>query len=312
METRFSIGGVVIGLSGDPSAGAPHLEDGYREFLTDAEPDVVLHICPGDLPRLSGWQLAFDSGGVFRLYRGERLCAVTLSSPAMQGVYQVAILSPDFSEGEIYSVPCHWAPQQSCFPLGYPLAEIIMAGVLGQGMGVLMHACAFSDGEAGFLFAGTSGSGKSTMAGIWGRQPGIVLLSDDRVILRRHDGEFWIYGTPWHGNARAAAAVRAPLSKVFILHHGRENVTVPLAPPQAASALFVRSFPPFWDASGVAASLQLLGEVVESAPCLQLDFLPDDGIVAFVKHLNENWVREGATNCSALPGRDNESVAREQ
>jgi hypothetical protein len=282
MEARFGIGGVVIGLSGESS----HLEDGYRAFLTDAEPDVILHVRDGKLPSLCGWRLAFDSGGVFRLYECENRCAVELSSPVIQGAYQVALLSPDFAQGELYSAPPPGVPQQRCSPLAYPLGEIIMAGLLGRGRGALMHACAVSDGEAGFLFAGTSGSGKSTMAGIWEPQPGAVLLSDDRVILRRHDGEFWIYGTPWHGDARAVAAVRAPLRRVFILSHGKENRAIPLTPLQAASALFVRSFPPFWDSSGVTFYLQLLGEVAQTLPCLQLEFLPDASIVDYVRGVN--------------------------
>ena len=64
-----------------------------------------------------------------------------------------------------------------------------MAGLLGEGRGILQDACTLLDGEQGILFSGKSGDGKSTLAKLWIAREGIKLLNDDRVIVHFEDGE---------------------------------------------------------------------------------------------------------------------------
>jgi hypothetical protein len=110
-------------------------------------------------------------------------------------------------------------------------------------------------------------------------------LSDDRVILHRQANGFNIYGTPWHGDARAAAQVSAPLEKIFILRHATKNYITPLSSADLATRLLVRAFPTFWDPAGMAFSLQLLDELSQTVPGYELGFLPDQSAVDFVRSL---------------------------
>jgi hypothetical protein len=260
----------------------------HAEFHTDEAPDVTLEARVGTLPDLAGWELAFDSKGVWQLYRRDERWAVRLSSPVpTPGPYRAAVFSGDFLRGEITTAAASFAISQDPFPLQYPLAEVLMIHLLARGRGLLMHACAVRDGDEGLLFAGTSGAGKSTMARLWRRHTGATLLSDDRVILRQHDDGFWIYGTPWHGDARAVSPERAPLRRVFILGHGRGNRAARLSPIQASAALLVRSFPTYWDLPGMEWSLQLLARLSQAAPIYDFDFVPDEGAIEYVRGLSE-------------------------
>jgi len=289
---RFSIGGLVIALVcrnvpwDNRDQGFPFLEPGHAAFLTGEAPDVVLESRLGALPDLAAWEPVFESNGVWRLYRQDGQWAVQLSAP-VPGPYRVAIFSSGFLTGEIHSTAAETAAGQGRFALQYPLAEILMIHLLARGRGLLMHACAVRDGDDGVLFAGTSGAGKSTMTRLWREHTGATLLSDDRVILRQHDDGFWIYGTPWHGDAGAASPERAPLRRIFILNHGRENQAIRLSPAQASGALLVRSFPTFWDAPGMEFSLQLLDRLSRAVPVYGLDFVPDDRVVEYVRCLSE-------------------------
>jgi hypothetical protein len=291
IETRYRIGGVVIALvCRDVRAGGRNQrfscpEPGYAAFLTDAEPDVVVESRVGSLPDLGAWEPVFDSNAVWRLYRQDGRWAVQLSSPE-RGAYRVGIFSSGFLNGEIHSTGDSAAVPEP-FPLQFPLAELLMIHLLACGRGLLLHACAVRDGDDGVLFAGVSGAGKSTMASLWREHSGATLLSDDRVILREHEDGFWIYGTPWHGDAGAASPERARLRRIFLLRHGPENRAIPLLEAQAGAALLVRAFPTFWDPPGMEFTLQLMDRLSRGTPAYALDFVPDGSVVKYVRSLSE-------------------------
>ena len=200
--------------------------------------------------------------------------------------YQIVVLEPDFQCGDIY---CTGEPStrrdKRLSLLGYPLAEALIINLLAQGRGVLLHACAVSDNGRGIIFPGTSGAGKSTLATLWEGQEGVTLLSDDRIIVRQREGRFWVYGTPWHGDARVASPEAVPLERIFIIQHASENKAIPMSPFDATSRLLVRSFPTFWDAGGMAFTLEFLDELSQAVSCYELGFVPDETVVDFVRCL---------------------------
>lgn len=150
---------------------------------------------------------------------------------------------------------------------------------------VLLHACGVKDGERGLVFAGTSGAGKSTIARLWEGQEGISVLSDDHVIVRERDGQFWVYGTPWPGQGGMSTPEAATLERVFLVQHASENRAVPLGPLDGASGLLLRSFTTFWDVEGMAFTLDLLGQLSQKVPCYELGFVPDESVINFVRCL---------------------------
>ncbi len=276
LETRFSIGDLVIALISEPDQGVFSIESSYAKFLTTAEPLVRLRHHFGPPPSLAGWKLLFDSKGVWQLFSQGDQFAVALSSPVFGSEpYEVALFQSDYLSGDLYTSSDYFQPEKISFPLRYPLAEILMINLLGQGRGLLMHACGVNDHGRGLLFSGVSGAGKSTTARLWSAHSQAALLSDDRVILRHQPDGFWIYGTPWHGDAHIAAPLKVPLEKILVLRHAPHNQASRLRPFDLAARLFVRSFPPFWEPAGVQYSLQLLDEVSQAVPGFDFGFLPD-------------------------------------
>jgi hypothetical protein len=283
IDWRFKIGGVVIGLVDPGGPKAFSVEDRYLPFLTADSPDVVLESHWGVLPDLKGWDQAFDTQGVWKLYRSGEKMALELSAPSPGPTpYQVAVLDPNFRAGAIYS---RQSPNESegRFPLAYPLAEVLMIHLLAQGRGVLMHACGVQYGQVGLLFSGVSGAGKSTTARLWKGQLDAHLLSDDRIIIRRHGSEYKLYGTPWHGDARIVSPDSAPLQRIYILHHAPSNKIQRLDGSEALTSLVVRSFPTFWYPQGMQFTLQFLGEMCQTIPVYHFGFVPDMSAVDFIK-----------------------------
>jgi hypothetical protein len=133
------------------------------------------------------------------------------------------------------------------------------------------------------LFVGESGAGKSTLSNIWHRQNGAAIFSDDRVILKEKEGEYWMYGTPWHGEARFVSARRVKLENIFFLQHDQRNAVRLLNRADAVVEFLKASFPPFWDRDGVAFAMAFLSDLAGAVPCQALSFKPDASIVDFVK-----------------------------
>jgi hypothetical protein len=166
-------------------------------------------------------------------------------------------------------------------PLQYPLAEVLMVCLLARGRGLMMHACGIDDGGRGFLFAGNSTHGKTTLARLWRDQA--TVLNDDRIVLRQREGRFWMYGTPWHGDYSGVSAQGVPLEKVFFLRHAKGNQARQVGKLTAASMLLARSVPPLWDADGMGFTLDFLAQLAEAVPCYELGFAPDERAVEYVR-----------------------------
>ena len=167
-------------------------------------------------------------------------------------------------------------------PFVGPSLELLMITHLARRDGVILHGCGISSDGRGVVFAGESGAGKSTLSRLWAQKEGIEILSDDRVIVRRQNGSFRLYGTPWHGDEAFAAPGGVELSRIFFIRHGQGNDIRKLSAAGAVREMLKCSFPPLWDAGGMAAALELFHTVAVSVPCAELAFVPDHTAMDFV------------------------------
>jgi hypothetical protein len=167
-------------------------------------------------------------------------------------------------------------------PFAGPSLELLMITHLARRDGVILHGCGISTGGRGIVFAGESGAGKSTLARLWAQKQGIEILSDDRVIVRRQNGSFYLYGTPWHGDEAFAAPGGVELSRIFFIRHGPRNDIRKLSAAGAVREMLKCSFPPLWDAAGTAAALELFHGVATSVASAELTFVPDSRVIDFV------------------------------
>jgi hypothetical protein len=101
------------------------------------------------------------------------------------------------------------------------LLRIQLSWMLPLKDGFLLHAATIiRDGKA-YLFTGRSGAGKSTVASL--SPPGSV-LTDEISLLRREDGVWRAYGTPFWGEFRAAGSNKSlPVAGIFRLVQAPEN-----------------------------------------------------------------------------------------
>jgi hypothetical protein len=229
---------------------------------------------------------SFSSGGLWSAFASETGTKFYFSSAAVSPLpYKAGWFDPLFQRGHIVLNRSVIPQQTRIFPLEYPLDELAMMHRLALGEGVEVHALGLADADgSGYLFLGHSGAGKSTTARLWMEQPGVILLSDDRIIIRQHNGKFWMYGTPWHGDAGVASPASAPLDSAFLLEQALINEVTPVPPGKAAAELFARSFVPHYLQSGIQFTLDFLDQLTRSVSCSVLRFTPTPGAVEAVRY----------------------------
>ncbi len=279
---QISLGGIPISLIPDQASGIYEHVKRAVDFRSPAVPGITLNIHCGWFPDLKYDQVIFDSSQAWQLLQVDGKLGIKVRSPELNP-YQLGLFPADFRLGDIH-VACI-PPQKYIFPFSYPMGELFMMNLLGTGLGILCHATGVIDRGKGYLFTGNGGAGKTTMARLWEGLSDVQVVNDDKVILRKENGSFRLYGTPWHGDGGMALPDSACLSKVFILKQANQNYSQPLHPAQAAAGLFKRAFIPLWDNEKIAFTLRFLDELCQSIPCYELGFLPESSIVELIRNL---------------------------
>ncbi len=281
----IAIGGIRITVAcAQESLRFKHNRD-YVPFLDSGKPEVRLYLHQADfaLPKIK--QTVFKSEGSWQLFRSNGSYIFGFYSPDYgQEPYKVAVMETDLSSGEIYSQDTDEEDLQLYNPLDYPLDEILMMHLLSKERGIMVHGSALEINGQGILFIGKSGSGKSTITNILMREEQNTVLNDDRIIIRKSDEKFWLYGTPWHGDIKECSAGKVPLRKIFFIKHGQENKIKSLSPAQKISRLIAQAFSTLWDKKGMEFSLYFCSELVTAIPAYELEFLPDKSIISFLKN----------------------------
>lgn len=291
MALKVEIAGIVFSVSSDRRVEPAGLNNACRNFLCcSKEQEVTLHYRYGRLPRvpLREEDILFGTSrtGLWSLYRSEGQNIFALRSPAdgSAAPYCIALFSPDFRKGEIFRLLRDDEGTSDALQadlMSYPLSEVLMVCLLAQGRGLMAHACGIDDHGRGYLFAGNSTHGKSTMARLW--KENAVVLNDDRIVIRRREGRFWMYGTPWHGDYSGVSPSGVPIEKIFFLRHAGANEAGHREGISAASMLLTRCFAALWDAEGMRFTLDFCAQMVETVPCFELGFAADRNILDFVR-----------------------------
>jgi hypothetical protein len=288
---KVSIGGVCIGLSFATDSRFIYWDPTFHKFLSNSEPhiNIRVHYVTPPQATLRPEHLLFDSQKTWRLYRtprGESLIMnnvlVLLNNSDSITIFDGRQINDVWRTGLMDSAQ-EFGGRIFPQPLDLALGQVLMVWILAHGRGLMLHACGIDDGGKGYLFCGHSGHGKSTMAKLWREKARV--LNEERIILRLVDGNFWIYGVPWHGQSLENSSQGAPLEKVFILGRGQSNEATLCRGGNACGMILSRSFPPLWDGNGMLFTLELASQLTQVIKVFDLRFKPDEDIVTFVRCL---------------------------
>ncbi len=123
----------------------------------------------------------------------------------------------------------------------------------------------------GYAFTADSGTGKTTHIRLWQKAFGdrIRIINGDKPILRRRDGRWYAYGTPWCGKEGWNINTSVPLDAICFLRRGERNTIRPYPAAEVVTALFSQIVLPD-DPAALTATLELLDGLVREVPFYEL------------------------------------------
>jgi hypothetical protein len=293
MEKFFSIGAINISLTYDPASYDITLDKALENFSIDPvqRPDIRFRIdTESPFPSVDACRRIFTASpdGLWTIFEDQnKTCYLIVLQNVMRDSEPYKIIRADrmFTDFIIYDRP---AKNNMLSPLEYPLAELAISGYLNLNkIGIILHSACIAIRGKSYLFAGESGSGKSTISEIWRRDKEAEVFTDERVILRELQNELWAFGTPWHGTSNIHKNMGAGIVKIFFIKHGKNNRAIPLSKTEAASRLMARCFPSFWSREGMAFTLDFCARVAERRECYHFQFLPDQSAAGFLKQFDQ-------------------------
>ena len=277
-ELKIRIGDVCISIEGDAQKGDWEIAPAYLPFIAPGKSDISLRLHQGLPPDTLVGEKVFDCPPIWTLYRQNGASVIKIFD-TLPGLERILVLSSHLEKTDLY-----FAHKYGPFvnPFYGPTMELLMVNYLAQGSGVIIHSCAIARNGRGILFVGESGAGKSTLARMWDQEDGIDVLSDDRTIVRKKGHQFWMYGTPWHGDAKFGSPRRVRLERIFFLRHGQKNSIKEIKGIDPVSQLLTCSFPPYWDPQGMAFTLEIFTDLAADIPCQSLSFRPERSVIDHV------------------------------
>lgn len=138
-----------------------------------------------------------------------------------------------------------------------------------------LHASVVDWQGRGILFSAPSGTGKSTQAELWRQYAGAEVLNGDRAMIRRENGGYCAYGSPYAGTSGIYTNRFVPISAIVVLSQGPENRLERLAPAAAFSRIYSESTVPSWNEAFVDRFSMLLVDLVGQIPVYHLSCRPD-------------------------------------
>ncbi|MGN1433391.1 MAG: hypothetical protein ACI4XI_06770 [Ruminococcus sp.] len=137
--------------------------------------------------------------------------------------------------------------------------------------GFFFHSSSFMLDNEGYVFTAVSGTGKSTHTALWRKlfKEKVVMINDDKPIIRKKDGVFYVYGTPWMGKSNIGNNVKAPVKAVYILQRGEENSAVRVKPGEVFKNILEATVVPA-DRKNMEKLLTLLDEFFSSVSLFRL------------------------------------------
>ena len=274
LEIKFKVGDTTTAIEWKSGRSDFDPPQSYQPFISDSPADILLGLHLG-VPKTESGKKVFASPPIWSFYRDSDAACIHIYDQHPE-LLRFLVFPPHFKMVDLYFAE---PDGPNIDPFFGPTIELLMINYLAQGHGVIIHACGIDSNGSGMLFVGESGAGKSTLANLWHQAAGVDVLSDDRTLVRRIDGEFWMYGTPWHGEAKFGAARRVKLEKIFFLRHGPKNTFQTLSAAEPVRRLLQCSFPPFWDAAGMEFSMELFEALATRLACYELVFQPDSNVI---------------------------------
>lgn len=181
-----------------------------------------------------------------------------------------------------------WAAQMSCGEFEYNFTLNRFVQKIVEKDAFCFHASAIAvDGEA-ILFSADSGTGKSTHARLWKTfitEHQIENFNDDKPIIRKRDGKYYAFGTPWCGKHGIQKNMSAPVKALVFLEQDEQNEIKRIPMERALPLIFPQIIANKANQEQLLKILDMLDIFLRSVPVYKLHCNISEEAVRTVYHM---------------------------
>lgn len=135
--------------------------------------------------------------------------------------------------------------------------------------GIMLHASAVAVDGYAYLFSAPCGMGKSTHTEMWQKLLGedrAVIINDDKPVIRRIDGTYYAFGTPFSGKHDMSVNTGFSLKGICYVCRGEENKIERLKPEDAVTPFLNQTMKP-QTMEDYDKILDIVDDLISSTPC---------------------------------------------
>jgi len=265
---------------------APHIDDDgrlslFRTELNEADEYCQIEFCDNIQPP----QLQCIHRGIHEdTYSDGEECCKTISEK--EGIIQLKLTrrkSRSFVEADRETF--------SALDSVLLLRMLNLPSVLLDYDGFFLHASMISYKGRAILFTADKQMGKSTQAALWEKYAGAETLNGDRALIRRIEGEWYAFGSPYCGTSDICKAAELPIGAIVLLGKGKENVGGRAQTGASFRSLLSGASFETWNRAEVLKLTQLFGELIQNVSFYKYDCLPEPQAVTDLLEIisTERW-----------------------
>ena len=156
---------------------------------------------------------------------------------------------------------------------------------------IFMHCSAIAYKNNGILFTAPSGTGKSTHSALWQKYFGddVVMVNDDKPLLRFMNGEIYVCGTPWDGKHHRSNNIMVPVKSIVVLSQGKENEIEPASKQDVIYHLLNQTIRPE-NPADMAKVLDFCEKIINTVPVYRLKCnISPEAVSTVYNRIKENF-----------------------
>lgn len=257
------------------------IEEKFQPFKTGEDVTVNIEFVEvGELPDIEEFDLVTEEDVLFSEYLIEGEYVRTFHGTGTNVPYAVlrSVGKREWECKYLKSYDYHFQTMDKCF------RHIALERILMEQETAILHASFIEYRGQGILFTGPSGIGKSTQADLWEKYENAEILNGDRTILRKKDGIWYAYGSPYAGSSRIYKNKSVPVRAIVSLEKSPdENQCVRLKPGAAFGVLYSGMTLNTWNREFMETATKMIQELCMEVPVFQMKCIPEQSAVICLK-----------------------------
>lgn len=148
--------------------------------------------------------------------------------------------------------------------------------------GLMLHSSGVVVDGYAYLFSADSGTGKSTHTGMWIKHFGerAYIINDDKPALRKVDGEWFVYGTPWSGKTDLNKNAKVKLGGIVFIERSKDNWIKEITPAEALPLFFAQTTRKIYKEENMDVMLGVLSQALTENPIYKMGCnISDEAVV---------------------------------